>query len=282
MALSGAMIWPGIGHFIAGSYYLGLFWFTLSISTVVAIVGLLEYPQWIVAVFILLVIAAVITLLQFVDAFRCARKSRSAMLGEPALRYVVAVVLMIIAMYWQHAAIAYLQENVFEICYTPTPSMAPLLQAGDRFVTFKSMPIKRWDIVGFNVPPQLSQTIGDHWMKRVVGLPGEQVELTPKGMFINGKLIDLPPEAGPYLATDRWEQPLTAPARYTAGNGCWGRPILLKDDEYYLLGDNTTESTDARYWPSIHGHQLGAMPADQITCKVVAICWPPERWRVFR
>ncbi len=118
-------------------------------------------------------------------------------------------------------------------------------------------------------------------MKRVVGLPGETVEVTPKGVLINGKPIEVPAEAGPYQSIDRWTQPLNKPSKTIAANGCWGHPIRLGSDELFLLGDNTMESFDARVWPSIHGHQPGAMPLDQVTCKVAAICWPPARCRVF-
>jgi hypothetical protein len=67
-----------------------------------------------------------------------------------------------------------------------------------------------------------------------------------------------------------------------AANGCWGKPITLGSDEYFLLGDNTAISDDARFWPSIDDRQPGATPRSHIFGRVVAIVWPPQRWEVFQ
>ncbi len=275
LALSGAMIFPGAGHFLVGSCYMGLLWFALAVGIVLGCVETLADPRYIPMLAILVPAGAGVGLLQLLDALRAGRGSGKPVVNEPAFRYPIAIVILLSSLFWQHRVIAYLQNHVFEICYTPTPSMAPLLQVGDRFVTLKSLPVSRWDIVGFNCPPAYKGVAGDRWMKRVVGMPGEKVEITGNGVLINGKHMDLPAEAGPYLAIDRTGQPLAGRSRTFAANGCWGRPITLGADEYFLLGDNSLESTDARYWPSIEGHQPGAMPSDQITCKVIGICWPP-------
>jgi signal peptidase I len=281
LAISGAIIWPGIGHFLVGCYFTGLFWFALAISIALGLASVVVNPQWLNMLGILVPLAILVGVVQLFDALRAARCTHPSVLPEPVVRYFAAAVLMIAGIAWQHRVISYLQNHVLEICYTPTPSMAPVLAKGDRFVDVKDMPFGRWDIVGFNAPRDRYNTPGDKWMKRVIGLPGETVEITRNGILINQKLIGIPAEAGPYQAVDQWGQPLFRPSR-TAANGCWGRPITLGSDEYFLLGDNTMESTDARYWPSVNGHQPGAMPRDQITCRVIAICWPPDRWRILK
>lgn len=283
LAISGALIWPGVGHFLVGSYYLGLFWFSTAIGLVLGIFGIIATAVHVPWLGILVSAALLLEIVQIFDAIRCARRGNGGFIPEPVVRFAAAALLTVAAIFLQHQVISYLQDNVFEICYTPTPSMAPLLVAGDRFVTLKSMPINRWDIVGFNCPEDLLATAGvagSHWMKRVVGLPGEKVEVTGKGVFINDAQIDIPAEAGPYLAVDNTGQPLAGPSP-SAANGCWGRPIKLAPDEYFLLGDNTLDSLDSRFWPSVSGRQPGAMPREEITCRVVGICWPPSRWRMF-
>ncbi len=154
------MVFPGIGHFLVGSCYLGLFWFAVGTSAALGLFGAIAYPEWAHTIFVLVPVAVIVFALQIVDAVRCARRSSTEWLPEPMIRYTVAGVLVITALVGQHALIGYLQKNVFEICYTPTPSMAPLLQEGDRFVTFKSTPIKRWDVVGFNAPEQFRNAVG--------------------------------------------------------------------------------------------------------------------------
>ncbi len=281
MSFSGALIWPGVGHFLAGSYFLGLFWFTVALGLSLWCVQLVVQPQRIAELAAVFVAAVVVGLVQLIDAVRCAGATKKPMLHDPSLRLFAAAALLASALVWQHRVLSYLQDHVYELCYTPTPSMAPALQAGDRYLTLKDVPINRWDIVGFTAPPGLFPPDMAYLVKRVVGLPGDKVEVTDTGVKINDRLVDLPPGAGPYRAVDRWQQPLAAPSPQLAANGCWGRPIWLRAGEYFLLGDNTMESTDARFWPSINGHTQGAMPRDRITCKVVAICWPPERCRFF-
>ena len=69
-------------------------------------------------------------------------------------------------------------------------------------------------------------------------------------------------------------------------NGCFGSPIILKHDEYYVLGDNTVNSRDSRYWNEVYPSratalQPGAVPRDLIHGTLRAIAWPPHRWRFF-
>jgi signal peptidase I len=158
--------------------------------------------------------------------------------------------------------------------------MSPAIKAQDLFLNMKGHPIKRWDLIGASVPrtnlfpfPEL--------VKRVVGLPGETIELTSAGLMIDGRPVDPPRGVGPYLAVDVLNRALAKPDPRIAANGCWGRPITLGPDEYFLLGDNAAMSHDARFWPTIDGRQPGAMPARRITGRVAAIVWPPERWRLF-
>jgi signal peptidase I len=282
LAVSGAMVWPGLGHFLVGSAYLGLMWFSLAIGLMLGALAILANPQFLPWLGILVPLVLIVGIVQLLDAVRCSRHDNPGLLPDHTARFAAAIVLMITAFLWHHRVVRYLQNHVLEVCYTPTPSMAPLLQAGDYFVTLKGMPINRWDIAGFNAPDAFAGRTSENWMKRVVGLPGETVEVTPAAVLINGKPLTIPAEAGPYLCIDHWGQTMAKPSKRNAANGCRGNPITLGPDEYYLLGDNTTESLDARLWPSIHGRHPGALPLDEITCKVVGICWPPSRWRLFQ
>jgi signal peptidase I len=283
LAVSGGLLWPGIGHFLAGSFYLGLFWFTLWTSVILCGLGIYLHPQYSWALFVLFPAGLFIQAVHLVDARRVGNSSASPMLGDPSFRMCASIGLVALAFLLQHQAVGYLQDNVFEVCYTPTPSMAPILQAGDLFVTFKNEPIKRWDIIGFNKPPgsQIDPNC-KNLIKRCVGLPGDTIEITDKGVLINGKLAsDMPPDAGPYFPTDLGGQRLMRRSPTYAAPGCWGRPITLGSDEYFALGDNTLESLDCRFFPSIEGHQNGALPGGYIVCKVVAIMWPSQRWHAF-
>jgi signal peptidase I len=125
------------------------------------------------------------------------------------------------------------------------PSMEPTIHDGQLLTTQdygKSNP-QRSDIVIFRPPTDPSSL----YFKRIIGLPGESVEVTDAAALINGK-----PLAEPYLAPQ------------FAGNGEGGvTKLTLEKDQYYVLGDNRQYSIDSRLF--------GAISRSAITAKVVAI-----------
>ena len=110
--------------------------------------------------------------------------------------------------------------------------------------------------------------VNELWVKRIVGLPGERIEIINGVVQVNGQPATPPVPIGPYL-------PPGSTYEYI---GSEGNPILLKEGEYYVLGDNSPVSGDSRLWhDSAPGHQPGALPADHIVGRVTAIYWPLNR-----
>ena len=280
LALSAAMVWPGLGHAIAGNLKWAIFWCAIWTAIVLGIGSTLIEPQWLAALVVLLPLGIIVQFSQLLHAGRCGRKSRGSMLGDAASRWMLGTLLAAAGLAECYSAAAYLQANWFEICYTPTPSMSPNVVPGDLFLNFRQQSYGRWDIVGVDSYTSDSLEIR-HLCKRIVGLPGDVVEITGSGLMINGKPAQIPADTGPYLPVDSWNNPLMDAEPLAAANGCWRRPITLGPDEYYLLGDNTAVSDDGRFWPPVDGHQAGATPVSRIKGRVVGIIWPPDRWRVF-
>lgn len=135
----------------------------------------------------------------------------------------------------------------------PTGSMIPTLQIGDRAIGFRfaywfSNPA-RGDIVVFWAPDE-TQT---QYVKRVIGLPGEKVEIKAGRLFIDDALNE------DYAELD------------TNTHGDWG-PYFVPESCYFMLGDNRNSSLDARYWNNKF------VPRDDILGKIQFCYWP--RFRV--
>jgi signal peptidase I len=277
-----AMLFPSLGHFIAGAKVRGAMWLVLSLVAVAGTITGYFVRQYEPIFFVAAPLLVLIYLLQWFDAGRCGRESQGHMFLDPTMRKMVAAIFATAAILLQGTLFWQLQKNIVQLCYTPTPSMKPTVAPGDYFLVFKGRPFIRWDIVGVSVPPGGRYSGLDGLCKRVIGLPGETIELTGDGVTINGKVVPTPSGAGPFLPVDISHNPLGDSEPMSAATGCWGKPITLGPDEYYLLGDNTLDSDDSRFWEAFPGHQPGGMPADKIVSRVAGIVWPPARWQIFK
>jgi signal peptidase I len=280
LAVSAAMVLPGLGHLVAGKPRWGAVWCIALTSLAAAAVFIFFQPHFLPALIVLLPLGVIVQLGQMSHASHCAKRSQRPMLGNASNRFLFGAILGICGLGECYGTIRYLQNNWVRICYTPTNSMGPNISPGDFFLNFRQQSYQRWDIVGVNAPPG-AELPYQNFCKRIVGVPGDTIEITGSALLIDGKPATLPPDVGPYFPIDTWNTPMLDSEPMAAANGCWGRPITLGPDEYFLLGDNSRMSYDARLWPSFEGHQPGATPRDQLCGRVVGIVWPPQRWRVF-
>jgi signal peptidase I len=94
-------------------------------------------------------------------------------------------------------------------------------------------------------------------IKRVIGLPGDQLVIRHGRVFINGRPLD-----EPYVHF---------PASYTYPAD--GQPITVPDGQFFVLGDNRANSRDS--------HMGWFVPADNLIGRAVLSYWPPADWGVF-
>ena len=107
---------------------------------------------------------------------------------------------------------------------------------------FAIHPPRRGEVIVFRFPKDLSKD----FVKRVIGLPGEEVEVVSGTPYIDGV-----PMVEPYLkSSDRSNS----------------SALLLGDGEYFVMGDNRRSSNDSRNW--------GAVPEENILGKVWVAYWP--------
>ncbi len=159
-----------------------------------------------------------------------------------------------------------LRTYVVQSFWIPSVSMSPTLQVGDRVIvdklSYRIHDVHRGDIVVFARPPLESQAYAD-LVKRVIGLPGETISSKDGHVYIDGKRLSepwLPPGPDSYtgaLPGDPYPQ-------YNLPG-----PVKIPPGEYYVMGDNRTDSEDSRFF--------GPIPKSLIVGHAVAVVWPLSR-----
>ena len=169
----------------------------------------------------------------------------------------------------------------------PTPSMEDNLLVGDHLLVNKFafgapgsvldvvLPlrqIKRGDVIVFKYPHDLSK----HYVKRVIGLPGDKIHTVDSEVFINGQPLTEPykrlreglqyrPDFPGLPGSTDYQQP---------GSENWaaqfreGREVVVPPNQYFAMGDNRDNSADSRYW--------GFVPRELIVGKALIVYWSYE------
>ena len=205
--------------------------------------------------------------------------------------------------------IAFLLNNfVIANSTIPTGSMKDTIMEGDRVMglrlTYTFGEPKRGDIAIFDfgwICPDCEVAMGEgeapeicpycgaeigraktlYYVKRVIGLPGDKIEIKQEGTVLVGDITEAPPgslvglsedtelvTAAVYVNGEKLSEPyIKEPMLYTGD-----QEFEVPEDCYFMLGDNRNNSEDARYWNDPY------IPEDRMLAKVYFRYWPGIKW----
>jgi signal peptidase I len=176
------------------------------------------------------------------------------------------------ALIWAVVLTLIIRTWAFQAFKIPSGSMKPTLLIGDHLLVSKSaygvklpfngrvlIPLgqpKRGEIIVFRFPEDKDKD----FIKRVIGLPGDVLEVRNKIVYINGLPLDDP---WPHYS-DRIVLPPGIQPRDNFG------PVTVPADSYFVMGDNRDQSYDSRFW---FGGKGGFVPKEDILGKAMIIYW---------
>jgi signal peptidase I len=184
----------------------------------------------------------------------------------------------------------------------PTGSMESTLLIGDHLLVNKFAfnypqgPLARFlpyrkihheDVVVFKFPGGAddAQEPGEHFVKRVIGLPGDHIRIVHRGVFVNGKAVPEPfvrnsfpneLRPGDDFPPVTWDEMQGATATWQAEfqNYVKDGELVVPPNDYFVMGDNREESWDSRFW--------GFVPRGLISGRPLIIYWsyktPPGQY----
>ncbi len=140
----------------------------------------------------------------------------------------------------------------------PTASMRPTFMEGDRIfvdkLSYRFHAPKRGDIIVFKYPKDPKKD----FVKRLIGFPGDKILIHDGKLSVNGRDLTENPFANHYYYNrDDWDY------------GKEGVTILVPPDSFFVLGDNSAQSSDSRNW--------GFVPKKNLIGQAFFIWWPPKR-----
>jgi signal peptidase I len=166
----------------------------------------------------------------------------------------------------------FIRTFVVQAFKIPTGSMEPNLLVGDHLLVNKFVfapaatafermilpmrPIRRGDIIVFKFPEEPERD----FIKRVIGLPGDVVELRNRQVTINGQPIEEAYAHYLFPVSDGESESHDVRAKYG--------PVTVPVNHYFMMGDNRDNSQDSRYW--------GFLPAHYVKGRALTIYWSFE------
>lgn len=292
VALTLSFLSSGVGHIYCGQIAKGLFLYSARfLLPLLCVVAAFVTPSTEVLVGLILLPAAatvIIFLYAPIDTLAIARRTGSDYKLKEYNRASLYWLLVAMQLAYPMALTWGIREHLYEAFFIPTRSMSPTILAGDRILVnkraFNNEFPERGDVVVFRTP---SSEVGRNWVKRVIGVAGDQIVINGRQIEVNGKKLErerVPPES-----TAQIRNQVEGDVYYESHAGRRYQ-VLFSDDSLdestveeikvtvpdrsvFVLGDNRNLSRDSRHIGSLH---IGDIVGD-----VDYIYFPAETWSRF-
>ncbi len=248
-----SLVTPGLGQIYNGqlkkgiSYLVGFYLIYIVFSFLLLILyGMIIYLIVMIGVFFFI----------WIDAVRGAIKVKAIELKSYNKWYIYLIIFLLCNVAILPLLRWTFRNNIARPYKIRSSTMAPALLVGDYLVAdmriYKSQKPQRGDIIIFEFPKDPSMD----FIKRVIGMEGEEVEIVKNKIYINDKLLDDP---WGYFTKDY-------PALDTFG------PVVVPKDSLFVLGDNRNNSQDSRYW--------GFVKVEKVKGKALYLYWAKNKSRI--
>ena len=253
-----SFIQPGLGHLYCGSWAKAINYYLLSKLIILTIIALLLWLP-IAKINVLLAFMVIIGFYVYLirNALLLAKQEEDTYRLRPFNRWYVYI--LILALVWTGENVFFndfIRNSLAKTFRFPTASMMPTLFVGDHIITnnmiyhFKEP--ERNELITFPYPEDESKI----FLKRIIGIPGDIVEMKNKVLFLNGAEIK----------DDEYTQHVDR--KIIDGNtnprDNFG-PLTVPSDSFFVLGDNREQSLDSRFW--------GFVKREKVLGKVSVIYW---------
>jgi signal peptidase I len=247
----------GLGHIYSGNLKRGLILFCiaqfLSLVFVVSLVVIVPNAFYMI---LTILVSVAFTVYCVVDAVLIARRKKENYQPAKYNRWFVYVgYLLVTALLVQMCTSFLVVPYLIQAYKMPTGSMEPTLLVGDHILInkhiYRADEPRRGEVIVFRYPPNPETA----YVKRLIGEPGDTVEMVGRTVYING---------GPIK--ENYAQYLDPGSI----NGHYG-PFRVPSDQYFVMGDNRDNSQDSRFW--------GFVPRENLLGKAMIIYWSFETGR---
>jgi len=287
-----SLMMAGLGQIYCGRIIRGLVFALLCTVPFVVIAGLFIHEAAIkLSLMLITGFVSVVSLVAIIDSWYLAKHTKPDYELKDYNRWFVYLLLWLISMGGSATYGLYFRDNYMEAFRVPTASNYPTIILGDRFLAnklaYRNKDPKRGDLVVF-VNPQNRRV---NFVKRVVALAGDTVEIKDNDLYINGQKLECTriddsilskikiEVLGKMLYGDIYEE-TNNDAKYKIFLLSKAEPnspnfakVTVPDYHCFVLGDNRNMSEDSRHF--------GPLPLATIKARADYLYWPAKDWSRF-